>query len=720
MIYIGSHIFDIEKRQLLLNQGESIVHLEPKIFDLLLLFTEQPNRILTRDDLLAHLWPGTLVTDNAVNKLIGNLRKILGDDAKSPRYIQTIPKQGYRFVCSLSAVEKEAVVPSIGSSVSASKLPSTNLYAAGGGALLLIIALVALFSWGAGNNAPDTGTSVALTRASGVEISPSAHPNGEHLLFLRQHQTGKHYTLWLKHLKSSVTQQIALPTGITHIIDVTQNTNTSATQLFYINKTSATCAVYEGTLTSLSIRPLRIEHSEKHFDCSNKKLKDIAYHQEEKAFYYTAQPQNYWPNHIYRFDIKHQTHQLVAQPEPTGWGHHSLDISPDGKKLLIMSTASDHKTQLLALQLNNNKMTQGITFSHPVYEAIWHHNSQQVFYFSAPPSNQIITSNFDGSHAVTVVNSSQPLSAHLSRFPEGKNILFSTYQENMSLRWLASSDGFQKGKSDHLASVDNSAVMDTYPALFHTKNKYLFLSKRSGKSQVYLADATQPYAHIVTNFPQAHSLSYLSLSGDDKNLLLNVENDVYLVPTSALAFEAPLSALAPEQRIYGAGNPIIALDWLTGTHIGITEVQDGVPRLRVVSINGSDTRSLSRRWGFGLRDVENPRYVYLIEQHSHKLYRLDGLHLEKKQLDYAPYLEDMQIRLPEGFYHVKIDNGVVYYVTTVDETEYINSVPITEKGSADALPLNAFSSYDVHQGQVLVSDLESLEGDIHSTVNLAH
>ena len=84
MIYIGSHIFDIEKRQLLLNQGESIVHLEPKLFDLLLLFTEQPNRILTRDDLLAHLWPGTLVTDNAVNKLIGNLRKILGDDAKSP------------------------------------------------------------------------------------------------------------------------------------------------------------------------------------------------------------------------------------------------------------------------------------------------------------------------------------------------------------------------------------------------------------------------------------------------------------------------------------------------------------------------------------------------------------------------------------------------------------------------------------------------------------
>ncbi|MAF70669.1 MAG: hypothetical protein CL591_08725 [Alteromonas sp.] len=50
---------------------------------------------------------------------------------------------------------------------------------------------MALLSWGAGNNAPDTGTSVALTRASGVEISPSAHPNGEHLLFLRQHQTGK-------------------------------------------------------------------------------------------------------------------------------------------------------------------------------------------------------------------------------------------------------------------------------------------------------------------------------------------------------------------------------------------------------------------------------------------------------------------------------------------------------------------------------------------------
>lgn len=73
------------------NQGESIVHFEPKLFDLLLLFSEQPNRILTRDYLLTHLWRGTLVTDNAVNTLIGNLRIILGDDAKSPRYIETVP-----------------------------------------------------------------------------------------------------------------------------------------------------------------------------------------------------------------------------------------------------------------------------------------------------------------------------------------------------------------------------------------------------------------------------------------------------------------------------------------------------------------------------------------------------------------------------------------------------------------------------------------------------
>jgi transcriptional activator of cad operon len=79
---------------------------EPKVMDLLCLLAAHPGRVLSRERIMDALWPGLVVGDDALARTLSKLRQALGDDAKSPRYVETIAKRGYRLLA-----EVEPVVP---------------------------------------------------------------------------------------------------------------------------------------------------------------------------------------------------------------------------------------------------------------------------------------------------------------------------------------------------------------------------------------------------------------------------------------------------------------------------------------------------------------------------------------------------------------------------------------------------------------------------------
>jgi DNA-binding winged helix-turn-helix (wHTH) protein/tetratricopeptide (TPR) repeat protein len=81
--------------------GESR-HLEPKVMEVLSLLLGEPGSVISKERLLEEVWRDTYVTDDAVWRCIGELRRALGDDPRSPRYIETIPRKGYRTVAPVS------------------------------------------------------------------------------------------------------------------------------------------------------------------------------------------------------------------------------------------------------------------------------------------------------------------------------------------------------------------------------------------------------------------------------------------------------------------------------------------------------------------------------------------------------------------------------------------------------------------------------------------
>ena len=97
-------MLDNERREL--RAGGTIVPIEPQVFDLLVYLIENRDRVVSKDDLIASVWGGRIVSDSALDSRINAVRKALGDSGKEQRLIRTIARKGVRFIGEPAKSEK--------------------------------------------------------------------------------------------------------------------------------------------------------------------------------------------------------------------------------------------------------------------------------------------------------------------------------------------------------------------------------------------------------------------------------------------------------------------------------------------------------------------------------------------------------------------------------------------------------------------------------------
>lgn len=106
-VRFGPFVFDAATRQLL--EGTREVHLSPKSFDLLQLLIEHRPALVTKTELQDRVWPDVAVLEANVANAIAEIRRVLGDDPKSPQYVSTVSRRGYRFCADVETVGGRAV-----------------------------------------------------------------------------------------------------------------------------------------------------------------------------------------------------------------------------------------------------------------------------------------------------------------------------------------------------------------------------------------------------------------------------------------------------------------------------------------------------------------------------------------------------------------------------------------------------------------------------------
>jgi transcriptional activator of cad operon len=93
-----------------ISRGGEVVRVDARVMRLLTCLAARAGEVVTTDELLAEVWGGVVVTQDSVYQAVASLRRVLGDDAKSPAYVVTVPRRGYRLI---AAVNRSPGAPTI-------------------------------------------------------------------------------------------------------------------------------------------------------------------------------------------------------------------------------------------------------------------------------------------------------------------------------------------------------------------------------------------------------------------------------------------------------------------------------------------------------------------------------------------------------------------------------------------------------------------------------
>src|ERR1700721_2373529 len=103
----GEFVLDPGMRSL--SRADSPVSVTPKAFDVLLFLAQNPNRLVTKQELLEAVWGDTFVEEGNLTQYISHLRKALGDNSEDSRLIVTIARKGYQFTARVTVAEPEDI-----------------------------------------------------------------------------------------------------------------------------------------------------------------------------------------------------------------------------------------------------------------------------------------------------------------------------------------------------------------------------------------------------------------------------------------------------------------------------------------------------------------------------------------------------------------------------------------------------------------------------------
>lgn len=109
----GSYRFDcftLDVGERTLWRDDAVLDVSSRYFDALVLMVQEAGGLVSKDRFMDEVWRGVPVTDEALTQCIKSLRRALGDDAARPRFIETVPKHGYRFVAVVQQDEESAPV----------------------------------------------------------------------------------------------------------------------------------------------------------------------------------------------------------------------------------------------------------------------------------------------------------------------------------------------------------------------------------------------------------------------------------------------------------------------------------------------------------------------------------------------------------------------------------------------------------------------------------
>ena len=202
--------YRIDPQERVLERNGAALSFTPKAFDLLLALVERHGRLVGKEELFQIVWPDTIVEESNLSYNMAVIRKTLGDDAAAPRFVETVPKRGYRFIAPVSRVprthdELTAAIPPPPEMRTEVVRRNRRIHP-----LLLILSVAGLVAVGSfatvrwfasrTSDAARPITTTPFTTLTGRESEPTFSPDGNQIAFVWNGEQGDNQDIFVKQI----------------------------------------------------------------------------------------------------------------------------------------------------------------------------------------------------------------------------------------------------------------------------------------------------------------------------------------------------------------------------------------------------------------------------------------------------------------------------------------------------------------------------------------
>ncbi|KPV95227.1 Transcriptional activator CadC [Pseudoalteromonas sp. P1-9] len=335
-------------------QGNRIA-IEPQLFSLLHLLVTNRANIVSREQIERVVWAGRPATDESIRAAIKKLRDLLGDNARAPLFIKTIPKQGYKW---LASVEK----------ISASSLAQKQQRKVFKPVLIvLMIAVLVLLLWiFSPKHLPDAAphnTIEQLTQLSGSEIFADYNKASQQLVFLHRESNISAQQLYIKDLMTNEIQRLSWDDK--HYTDSFWSPD--GKQLVFTSgfgpQVKHFVASFDENRSVTEVTPFEIT--------ANTQKYILGWQHNQSGLWLADEVTNPPPHSIYRFDFTTQDIEPVSLPNVTGRGDYYAAQSRNGKQIAILREVENNQSSLIIVDLTSNDVIANQLLPFTANRMVW-------------------------------------------------------------------------------------------------------------------------------------------------------------------------------------------------------------------------------------------------------------------------------------------------------------------------------------------------------------
>ncbi|QSX41337.1 winged helix-turn-helix domain-containing protein [Shewanella cyperi] len=683
--------------------------LELRVMQVLVCLLERAGRPVSRDELIQEVWRGGIVSDNAINRIIGILRTSLGDDARTQAVIKTLPKVGYLLVSdtlqpltmkllseSELASNETMILGSDASSLmpdgsSASSEPGNrvrnrpNKYVIGAA---LLLSLLTCWYWfipfvsslqNSNHVADNILTLVPLTSLDGQEVDPILSPDGKKLAFSFRERDGSFWRIMTQDVASGTinfVESIPEP-GMNQRYPAWSN---DGGHLAFLN--------FDGQSRCEMVLLDMLTRTRKVLTTCHPSLQSgaLAFRGKELIFIDTEGLDNY--KKIYRINIETLRREQLSQPHNIGRGDYGLTLSPDGEKLAVLRNFGWFDTLVMLFDFSTGEWQQLFKVGYPLKSLAWHKENHGLIYRAE--EGQLHLFDINTKKVARLTHASQEINSPRSS-DKGEVVAVSGDLIKEEL-WLWSSPFINGTKPAPWVTSDRR---DFRGAISSDGTFTAFISNRTGLPQIWLKKQEGQELQL-TKFSSFSHIDELTFSPSSKFLAGSINGAAFRLNVASNEVEFVPNRNSVKNISFG----------MTDEDLVILTLDNGKRQLLLIDADTGNTKKLLSADGFSGKYDRETGLFYYSKMHQQGIWTLrDGAEVLVTD-KFTPFFScSWQI----------IDNSI-WYLDRIDEQFYLAMISISsgeerrQKIEVKNLSTRILSMTNDHR--ILLSVLDDANTDI--------